>query len=81
MGDGVFGDPPGFVCFFTWGKELCHRRPAGDDQQSTGLLNLIVRIPDGKKTTAQLGYGFFGDPPGIRTPDPLLKRQLLCRLS
>ena len=22
-----------------------------------------------------------GDPPGIRTPDPLLKRQLLCRLS
>ena len=29
-------------------------------------------------------YGFegvFGDPAGIRTPDPLLKRQLLCRLS
>ena len=23
----------------------------------------------------------FGDPSGIRTPDPLLKRQLLCRLS
>ena len=23
----------------------------------------------------------FGDPAGIRTPDPLLKRQLLCRLS
>ena len=23
----------------------------------------------------------FGDPTGIRTPDPLLKRQLLCRLS
>ena len=22
-----------------------------------------------------------GDPPGIRTPDPLLKRQLLCQLS
>ena len=22
-----------------------------------------------------------GDPAGIRTPDPLLKRQLLCRLS
>ena len=25
--------------------------------------------------------GFFGDPPEIRTPDPLLKRQLLCLLS
>lgn len=25
--------------------------------------------------------GRFGDPAGIRTPDPLLKRQLLCRLS
>ena len=24
---------------------------------------------------------FSGDPAGIRTPDPLLKRQLLCRLS
>ena len=23
----------------------------------------------------------IGDPSGIRTPDPLLKRQLLCRLS
>jgi len=24
---------------------------------------------------------FFGDPLEIRTPDPLLKRQLLCQLS
>ena len=24
---------------------------------------------------------FCGDPSGIRTPDPLLKRQLLCQLS
>ena len=28
-----------------------------------------------------MGMCFFGDPSGIRTPDPLLKRQLLCRLS
>ena len=27
------------------------------------------------------GDCFFGDLAGIRTPDPLLKRQLLCRLS
>ena len=25
--------------------------------------------------------GFFGDPPEIRTPDTLLKRQVLCLLS
>ena len=31
--------------------------------------------------TAHLCVPFSGDPAGIRTPDPLLKRQLLCRLS
>ena len=25
--------------------------------------------------------GFFGDPLGIRTPDPLIKSQMLCQLS
>ena len=28
-----------------------------------------------------MGTPFFGDLAGIRTPGPLLKRQLLCRLS
>ena len=41
----------------------------------------IFRIPGGKKATTRMGGGFFGDPPEIRTPDPLLKRQLLCQLS
>ena len=27
------------------------------------------------------GFDLFGDPLEIRTPDPLLKRQLLCLLS
>ena len=36
---------------------------------------------DGKKADTRMGICFFGDPPGIRTPDPLLKRQLLCQLS
>jgi hypothetical protein len=31
--------------------------------QSSGLLNLIVRIPDGKNPTARMGDGVFGDPP------------------
>ena len=34
-----------------------------------------------KKANTRMDVGFFGDPPGIRTPDPLLKRQLLYRLS
>ena len=35
-----------------------------------------------KKTLKPLRLkGFSGDPAGIRTPDPLLKRQLLCQLS
>ena len=34
-----------------------------------------------KKRQARMDLPFFGDPPGIRTPDPLLKRQLLCQLS
>ncbi len=34
-----------------------------------------------KKADTRMGICFFGDPPGIRTPDPLLKRQLLCQLS
>ena len=31
--------------------------------------------------TIKISRIFCGDPSGIRTPDPLLKRQLLCRLS
>ena len=34
-----------------------------------------------KKPDTHKGIRFFGDPSGIRTPDPLLKRQLLYRLS
>ena len=34
-----------------------------------------------KNADTLMGIGVFGDPSEIRTPDPLLKRQLLCRLS
>ena len=33
------------------------------------------------KKPAQGGLFVIGDPAGIRTPDTLLKRQVLCRLS
>ena len=35
----------------------------------------------GVQPTASILSAKVGDPSGIRTPDPLLKRQLLCRLS
>ena len=79
-------DPPGIRLHFTSAlaevKFLCCRHRAGGKQQSTGLLYFDFRIPAGsKKANTHMGVGFFGDPPGIRTPDPLLKRQLLCQLS
>ena len=37
--------------------------------------------PEPKKKDSRKAVLLFGDPSGIRTPDPLLKRQLLCRLS
>ena len=42
-----------------------------------------LRLPgsDQKKTPRPKGEEFFGAPAGIRTPDTLLKRQVLCLLS
>ena len=58
-----------------------HRR-ADAKEQSTGLFHLNFRISACiKKEISPRGYLFFGDPLEIRTPDPLLKRQLLYRLS
>ena len=45
------------------------------------LIPYSVQFSDSKKADTPKGICFFGDPPGIRTPDPLLKRQLLCQLS
>ena len=52
----------------------------------TGLLHLIIRISvrsfiNKKPHCGECGFSLFGDPPEIRTPDPLLKRQLLYLLS
>ena len=57
---------------------MCYRRPAGGKQQSTGLLHLdysnLLRIMQ-KAPIPEWVLVLFGDPPEIRTPDPLLKRQ------
>ena len=52
----------------------------------SGLFESLPRRKGKKKNPATVAtqqlQGFSpGDPAGIRTPDPLLKRQLLCRLS
>ncbi len=55
-------------------------------QQSTGLLlRAAFRIPDEKgkikNPPRQMAVRILGASSGIRTPDTLLKRQVLCRLS
>ena len=44
-----------------------------------GLLLLRTQIYSSQ--CAGFVFASLGDPPEIRTPDPLLKRQLLCQLS
>ena len=42
----------------------------------------MIRIPaERQKRRPPMGVFFFGAPAGIRTPDTLLKRQVLCLLS
>ena len=54
--------------------------------KSVGVFQIVKRrrpFAYTKKPQSQYGsaVSLFGDPAGIRTPDPLLKRQLLCQLS
>ena len=44
-----------------------------------GLLLCLAQIHSSQ--CAEFVFASFGDPLEIRTPDPLLKRQLLCQLS
>ena len=71
-----------FAALCLWHRVRSHSRRAGNEEPSTGRFHLFFRISYGrKKADTHLGICFFGDPPEIRTPDPLLKRQLLYRLS
>ena len=79
-------DPLEIRLHFAHGAKLrCHVRLAEHEQQSTGLLHLIFRISilfrNNKSVIPKRNNAFIGDPLEIRTPDPLLKRQLLCQLS
>ena len=56
-----------------------------------GIYGIIREFPSEKSPetvdatgfspVASIPFGFYGDPAGIRTPDTLLKRQVLCLLS
>ena len=61
------------------GKRIFFGAPAG-----ISPIGDKLRLPgsDQKKYPPPKGEGiFFGAPAGIRTPDTLLKRQVLCLLS
>ena len=55
----------------------CFCRPAGRRAVRIQLFMQKLTTQPGTR----VGWSIFGDPAGIRTPDTLLKRQVLCRLS
>ena len=65
------------------------RPPAGGPPRVARRPRRLAKCPrfespkgdSANKKTAKMAVFFFGDPAGIRSPDPLLKRQLLCLLS
>ena len=69
-----------FVCIFC-DAENRGAPPSSRWRQRSFALHFEFESPACKKANTRKGVGFFGDPPEIRTPDPLLKRQLLCQLS
>ena len=71
------------VCIFAFGKNYCPAGTLPGRQPAPGRLDLFFRVSRviKKKTDGISRLSFFGDPLETRTPDPLLKRQLLYRLS
>ena len=59
---------------FAWGE---HERGG----YAPLVFNIPAAKPRHKKRNSHLAVSFFGAPAGIRTPDTLLKRQVLCLLS
>ena len=66
------------ICIFAYGKNYCF---AGVEPGELDLIFRISVLSTKKEEDIYWYLPLFGDPPEIRTPDPLLKRQLLCQLS
>ena len=84
MVSSLFGDPPEIRLHFACGKIKVATSVCTDGSNSPPdccIGDFRISIKQRKKQTPQWGICFLGDPPEIRTPDPLLKRQLLCQLS
>ena len=62
-------------------KMLSFPPPARKGMFARETLAGVLLIESYAKNRHANACRFSGDPAGIRTPDPLLKRQLLCRLS
>ena len=56
----------------------CARRGAGSD---AGKRRKALEYKENPEASRTSGFLMSGAPAGIRTPDTLLKRQVLCRLS
>ena len=82
MGICFFGDPPGIRLHFRLWRKL---RFGSVKPSPAALIRAALNYSNPrlscKKRKMPMHLPLFGDPPGIRTPDPLLKRQLLCQLS
>ena len=80
----LFVTTPSFVCILAAPKLVLQPVFALAAQSATGRLDFTFESPAVKVTKKEvilLDDLFFGDPLEIRTPDTLLKRQVLCRLS
>ena len=89
-----FGDPSGILCaawFFDRSERLRKIFAARDftvpkdcrvfRAASTNPNGVLILLKIIKKRNDRKAISFFGDPSGIRTPDTLIKSQVLYRLS
>ena len=85
MVSGLFGvTRRRFVCIFAYDNNygVADVQPAASNAPPERCIYIFrISAVSCKKANTHKDVGFFGDPPEIRTPDPLLKRQLLCQLS
>ena len=82
----ILGDPPEIRLHYTsalrkYNECVAVVQPPASDSPPDCRIFIFESPGKCKKRKTPMHLPLFGDPPGIRTPDPLLKRQLLCRLS
>ena len=61
--------------------DLFSRHYYSPERKTLVIIVIETENPNAAPIGTKFGFDLFGDPLEIRTPDPLLKRQLLCLLS